>query len=140
MAYLTKAELNTHAKSEEIETIINGDETIALACIDIAIEYATSKLLKQYNTEEIFLTTGDQRNPLLLKIVKDIALWELIGLANPNIDYNDKKFRYEQAVDWLESVYKGMPTTLPLKEVPEGEVADTTSFTYHSNAPRENHY
>ena len=121
MTYLTKTELKTHAKTAEIDVIIDGDETIALACIDIAIEFALSKLLKQYDTDVIFAKTGAARNPLLLKVVKDIAIWELIGLANPNIDYQDKKFRYEQAVDWLTAVYKGMPTTLELKVVPEGE-------------------
>lgn len=139
MAYLTKEELKTHAKQSEIKAIIEGDETIALACIDIAIEFATSKLLKQYDTELIFSKTGKDRNPLLLKIVKDIAIWELIGLGNPSIDYDDKKFRYQQAVDWLEAVYGGMKTTLDKIQVPEEE-AKTTSFTYHSNPKRQNHY
>lgn len=140
MAYLTKAELKTHAKSVEIDTIIDGDETIALACIDIAVEFATSKLLKQYDTAVIFAKVGAARNPLLLKIVKDIALWELIGLANPSIDYNDKKFRYEQAVDWLDAVYKGMPTTLEKIAVAEGEDEKPSSFSYHSNPKRQNHF
>ncbi|CAM1341748.1 MULTISPECIES: phage protein Gp36 family protein [Tenacibaculum] len=140
MAYLTKEELKTHAKQSEITAIIEGDETIALACIDIAIEFATSKLLKQYDTDLIFSKTGTDRNPLLLKIVKDIAIWELIGLGNPSIDYDDKKFRYQQAVDWLEAVYGGMKTTLDKIQVTEEEEVKTTSFTYHSNPKRQNHY
>lgn len=135
--YLPIDELKTHANDEELAAIIRNDETISLAAIDSAIEYARSKLMKHYNVDNIFNTEGEARNALLLKIVKDIAIWELIGLGNPSIDYEDKKFRYEQAVDWLTAVYKGMPANLP--KVDE-KTTDNTSFKYQSNPPRTNHY
>lgn len=135
--YLPIEELKTHAYDEEISAIIRDDETIAVACIDMAIEFATSKLMKHYKTDEIFSAEGNARNPLVLKIVKDIAIWELIGLANPSVDYNDKRYRYEQAVDWLTAVYKGMPANLPRIEE---KTSENTSFQYHSNPPRTNHY
>lgn len=135
--YLPIDELKTHAYDEEIGAVIRNDETIALAAIDTAIEYATSKLMKHYNTTAIFSAEGTARNPLVLKIVKDIAVWELLALANPSIDYPDKKFRYEQAVDWLKAVYKGMPANLPKVEE---KTTDNTSFKYQSNPPRTNHY
>lgn len=135
--YLEIEELKTHAYDEEIGEIIRNDETIALASIDMAIEYASSKLMKLYDVESIFKTEGSERNPLLLKIVKDIAIWEIIGLSNPSIDYEDKKYRYQQSVDWLTAVYKGMPTSLPLKPDEEN---NSSSFSYHSNPKRTNHY
>lgn len=135
--YIEIEELKTHCHETELRAIIQGDETIALACIDMAIEFATTKLMKDYNVSEIFAKTGNERNPLLVKIVKDIAVWEIIGLSNPNIDYADKKFRYEQAVNWLNAVYKGMPANLPKLEETEDKVK---AFSYHSNPPRQNHY
>lgn len=135
--YLEIEELKTHAYDEEIGAIIRGDETIAYACIDMAIEFVSSKLMKHYKIDEIFATRGDARNPLILKYVKDIAIWELIGLANPSIDYSDKKFRYEQAVDWLTAVYKGMPANLPRIEE---TTIENSSFKYFSNPPRSNRY
>lgn len=136
--YLQIEELKTHAYAHELQAIIQSDETIALAAIDTAVEFAKSKLLKAYDVATIFASTGEERNPLLLKIVKDIAIWELIGLANPSIDYPDKKFRYEQAVDWLTAVYKGMPANLPLKAEDENKKAQ--SFSLHSNPKRSNYY
>lgn len=136
--YLDIEELKTHAYDEEIGEIIREDETIALACIDMAIELASSKLMKHYDVDAIFKTEGSERNPLLLKIIKDIAIWELIGLANPSIDYEDKKYRYQQSVDWLTTVYKGMPTSLPVKE--QEDTSKASSFTYQSNPKRTNHY
>lgn len=133
--FITPQELRTHAYDEEIKAIIREDETIALASIDMAIEFAESKLMKDYDTAEIFAKRGDARSPLLVKIIKDIAIWELIGLANPSIDYDDKKLRYEDAKGWLTAVYKGMPTSLPRKETKEA-----SSFKYTSNPKRENYY
>lgn len=136
--YLEITELKTHAYAHELQAIIQGDETIALASIDTAIEFVKSKLMKAYDVEAIFSTTGSDRNPLLLKIVKDIAVWELIGLANPSVDYADKKYRYEQAVDWLTAVYKGMPANLPVKV--EADKSNSKSFSLHSNPKRANYF
>ncbi len=135
--YITIEELKTHAYSEEINEIIREDQTIAYASIDIAIDFVCSKLMKHYIVDDIFSKQGKDRNPLVLKVVKDIALWELIGLANPSINYEDKKFRYQEAVGWLTAVYKGMPTALPKIELkPDNSV----SFSWNSNPKRTNHY
>lgn len=135
--YIEPHELKTHAHEVKIKAIIQDDETIALACLDMAVEFATTKLSKEYDTEAIFSQRGSQRSPLLVKIIKDIAIWELIGLTNPAVDYNDKKFRYEQAVNWLNAVYKGMPANLPRREDTPQAVK---SFSYHSNPKRHPHY
>ncbi|MRM86592.1 phage protein Gp36 family protein, partial [Riemerella anatipestifer] len=125
--YIEIEELKTHCHEEELKAIIQGDETIALACIDMAIEFASTKLMKDYDVNEIFAKTGNERSPLLVKIIKDIAVWEIIGLENPSVDYQDKKFRYEQAVNWLNAVYKGMPANLPKLEETEDKVK---AFSY----------
>lgn len=135
--YITPEELKTHAYDEEIAMIIREDETIALAAIDMAIEYAESKLLKQYDTEEIFAKIGSERSSLLVGFIKDIALWNLIGLATPNIDYTDKEKRFNIANAWLKDVYKGMPTNLPKKELQPDK---SNSFSFKSNPKRENRY
>ncbi|WP_407483709.1 hypothetical protein [Elizabethkingia anophelis] len=133
--YITPEELKTHAYNEQINAIIREDETIALACIDIAIEYAESKLSKDYDTEELFSKRGDARSDLLMQYLKDIAIWELIGLSNPSIDYKDKKYRYERAVSWLDDVYNGMPASFPRKKTNE-----SSSFKMTSNPKRQNYY
>ncbi len=136
MSYITPEELKTHAYDEEIAEIIRQDETIALAAIDMAQEFAESKLMKHYDTKAIFEQTGSARSSLLVKFIKDIAIWEIIGLANPSIDYEDKKLRYQDAVAWLTAVYKGMPANFPRKE----EEESTASFAYKSDPKRINRY
>lgn len=135
--YLTIDEFKTHAYDEELAAIIRADETIGYAAIDIAMEMVKSKLMRYYDTDAIFDKQGKDRHPLVLKIVKDIAIWQLIGLSNPSIDYEDKKYRYEQAVSWLDAVYQGMPANLPARKEVKPR---NTSFTYHSNPRRKTHF
>ncbi|MGV4529141.1 hypothetical protein [Ornithobacterium rhinotracheale] len=130
-------ELKTHCREAKLKRIIENDETIALAAIDMAIDFASSKLMKTYDTGAIFSATDCDRSPLLVKFIKDIAIWEIITLATPSIDYEDKKFRYQEAVNWLTAVYKGMPANLPRLMEEEKSVK---SFSYHSNPPRKNYY
>lgn len=134
--FITIEELKTHAHEEKIKYIIHNDDTIAYAAIDIALELASCKLAKDYDLKEIFSKRGAERSALLVKIIKDIAIWEIIGLTNPAIDYDDKRYRYEQAIQWLDAVYKGMPANLPRLE----NKPNASSFAYHSNPPRNNHY
>src|SRR5690625_512522 len=132
--YIEIEELRTHVREEELQEIIRNDETIALAALDAAIEFAKSKLMKHYDTRAIFNHKGSERSPLLVKFVKDIAIWEIIGLATPHIDYNDKKLRYDDAVAWLTAVYKGMPADFPGKE----ETSSSSSCNLISNPKRQN--
>src|SRR3546814_14710178 len=113
MAFLPAEDLGTHLYEEELSAIVREDETITATAIDTSIDIAKSYLIKDYDTETIFSATGDDRNAALLSILKDIAVWELITLANPSVYYEHRKFRYEQAKDWPKDVYKGMVTTLP---------------------------
>lgn len=135
--YLLPNELHTHLYPEELEAVIREDKTIVLSAIDTAVEFAKSKLSKVYDVSAIFAAEGKERNPLLLNIVKDIAVWELMKLANPSVDYEKTKFRYQQAADWLTAVYKGMPADLP--KLPE-QPNKVRSFALHSNPKRSNYF
>ncbi len=102
------------------------------------MEMVRSKLMKHYDVDAMFAKEGSERNALVLKFTKDIAVWELIGLANPSIDYEDKKFRYEQAMDWLTAVYKGRPANLPILDAEDETLG--SSFTFLSREKRGNHF
>lgn len=138
--YITVDELKTHAYDEELKEIIRDDESIALASIDMAIEYAETRLSKFYNTDIIFSKAGDDRSKLLCGFIKDIAMWYLIGLANVSIDYDDKKFRYTQADNWLKAVFKNQDMKLSQKDFPRRDDKAPTSFSGKFNDKRENRY
>lgn len=138
--YITVDELKTHAYDEELKEIIRDDESIALASLDMAIEYAETRLAKFYDTDIIFSKTGEDRSKLLVGFIKDIAVWYLIGLANVSIDYEDKKFRYTQADNWLKAVFKNQDMKLSQKDFPRRDEKASVSFSGKFNDKRENRY
>src|SRR3546814_18053199 len=91
MACLTAEDLGTHLYEEELSAIVREDETITATAIDTSIDIAKSYLIKDYDTETIFSATGDDRNAALLSILKDIAVWELITLANPSVYRSEER-------------------------------------------------
>lgn len=143
MAYLTIQELNTHLHDELVETITRGDNTIAEAAIDAAIEEARSYLTR-FDTNRIFSASGSKRNRLLLIFVKDIAIWHLINLCNAGSDLQLRQDRYERAIDWLKSVQHGDASPdLPDRE-PEGGKSEKNNpigpIAYGSNPKRTQHF
>ena len=140
MSFLTKEDFNTHAYAEAIRTITRGDDLLLLAAIDAAEEEVKSYLLKSYDVDTIFAATGSDRNALLLVIVKDVAMWRLIVIANPEIRYEDRKDRYDQAIQWLKAVYEGMPTTLTKATPTEDTSGKSGGLNWGSNPKRNQHF
>ena len=122
--------------------IRDSNEAIAETAIETAIEFAEGKLGKYYDTDAIFAKIGTERSKLLVDFIKDIAIWKIIGLANPSIDYEDCKFRYQEAVGWFEAVYDGMKLSKknfpPIPEDADEQPAKIFSIT--SNPKRENRF
>lgn len=144
MAFLTPAELNTHLYGELVNEITRNDDQIA----QMAIDAGTAEVkgyLSDYDVEAIFSKTGDERNPLILTFIKDVAAWHLVCLANPNIDLELREKRYDNAIKWLKGVQKGaIVPDLPLPETPVDDqgnpIIQEGKFRWGSNRKREEHY
>ena len=135
MNYITTDELNTHLHLENLQVISRGDDAIAAAAIDGAVEEARG-YLGDYDTAAIFGATGEQRHALLLIWVKDIAVWHFINLCNAGVEMELRKNRYERAISWLKGVQKGDITPgLPVKEN-----SSSTLIMTHSNPKRTQHF
>jgi len=142
MAFLTVAELNTHLYGELVDEITREIDDIALQSINAAISEMKG-YLGDFNTTTIFAATGSNRHALILFMCKDIACWHLVCLANPNIDLQLRKDRYERAIDWLKGVQSGKVTPdLPAKDLPNGEEAGENGLKirWGSNEKRVQHY
>lgn len=137
--FLDVSELSSHVRSESLASIIRDDEAIAQAAIDGAISEAKG-YLSRFDTAIIFGATTDDRHQLLVIFLKDIAVWHLVNICNPNIDLKLRKDRYDRAIKWLEGVQKGdIVPDLPLAVDEEG-VTTGDIIMYGSNAKRTNHF
>ena len=137
--FITNEELLTHLYPESIEAISGDDERSLTAAVKGAIVQAKGYLHK-YDIQKVFGTTGDDRDPFLLIIIKDIAVWHYINIANPNIDFSVREKRLNDAVAWLKGVQKGdIIPDFPLPTNDDGTDQNTTGFRFGSNPKRRNH-
>jgi phage gp36-like protein len=142
MPFLTAEEINSHLYAEVAAEISRDNEEH----LDVAMSAAVAEALgylTAYDTTVIFAATGNNRNPILLLYVKDIAVWHFIQLANPSVDMELRLKRYEQAIAWLGKVQSGKTNpALPYPTAPVDPVSGSTEnfIKWGSNAKRRNHY
>jgi len=146
MPYLSIDDLATHIDLGIIDAITGGStggDAIADEHISAAISEAKS-YLSRFNLAELFdatTPTPDDKN--LKNKVKDIAVWNIIKKANPNVDMNVMKDNYETAIAWLKDCSKGLadPDGWNLKtddantNMAEGKLVGSSS-----NTKRNNHF
>ena len=113
--FLSIEELKTVIYDYQLGEIVEDDNTIAEMAIAAAIEEVKSYLCSRYDIEKTFSAEASERNPLILEITKDVALWQIIRLSNPDILHERVKDRYDRAIEWLDKVARGLISpTLPI--------------------------
>ena len=119
--FITIEELKSVAYDYQISDIVDNDETIVEIAIEAAVKEMRSYLSGRYDTEAIFAQQALQRNPLIVELCKDIALWQIVRLSNTDILFDKVKERYDRAVDYLDRVAEGkISPTLPVKKDEQG--------------------
>jgi hypothetical protein len=138
-------DLQTHLYSEISEEIVRGNEDLITTAISVGISEAKSylgkyDLVQLFGTVDVDPTLTDDN---LKNKVKDIAAWQLVKLANPNIDLKLFRTAYEDAIRWLERIQAGKqdPDGWPYKPVdPVTGVDLYSSVKASSNYKRSNHW
>lgn len=127
--------MKTHIYPNVSTAISNNDTTLLQDSINTAISEAKG-YCSRFNTELLF--SGSNVDPMLLNIVKDLAKWAFIGLANKSIDYEVTLTRYEQAIAKLKDIQAGklIPDGWPLA-VPESKAQ---SWKVNSTSKKRNNY
>jgi phage gp36-like protein len=146
MPLLLPTELSTHLYPEILDQITRADATISTRAITAA-ESEVASYLHRYDVEGMFTTPSTATGiglEHLKTLVKDVACWQLLKLANPNVSLELFRSMYEDAIKFLDKVMKGQatPAGWPLKpddpDTDENEGIGPVDWT--SNTKRSNHY
>lgn len=130
---------------EVIKTITRGDAAAAELQILAAEDMARSYLFK-YDLKAAFGDGGVPPtvvSPLLQKIVKMIASYFLVRMANPNVNLQLYRDDYEHAISLLEDIRDGrnnisLPYAPDDPDTPEDEGAN--SMSWKSEPKRTNYF
>lgn len=124
--FITATELSTHLYDYQVEQITGGDASIALSAISTAQAQVRSYLATRYDCDAIFAATGDGRDALVMHLVKSLAAYHLVRLANPDAIYERYRDDYRDAIDTLTRLADGTSVAdLPRLQTASGNPAGT---------------
>lgn len=143
MPIITIAALGTNLYPEIIDEITRADSSVADAAI-AAAEQEAKMYLGRYDLDALFGTSTESptvTDAYLESLVKDLACWHLLRLANPGADYQAFRTAYLDALNALKEIQKGTasPAGWPYAAAP-AETPDGEAINWTSNDRRSNHY
>ena len=144
MPLITQSDLGTHLYPEVISEITRADDTLVSKAIDTAIQEAKI-YLSRYDLLQLFgnnTTAATVQDEYLKSIIKDIACWHLLRLANVSIDYTAFRTAYEDAVESLKTIMTGAanPQGWPYYDATTETTPKGDAINWTSNPKRVNHY
>lgn len=105
MPYLTATDLNSSLYPEIQTAIARGQTTTIEIHINEALAYVQSKLSVRYDMITELQKSGTARNNLLLKFIKDIAIYYIYDQAETIPEKRVKL--YDDAVEFINDVVRG---------------------------------
>lgn len=144
MPYLLPDDLDTHIYGENLAEIVRNDDVLIEKAISAAVAEAKGYLFR-FDLVALFGTEDDDpthEDENLANKVKDIVLWNLVKLGNPNIQMELARTTYEDAIKWLTMVQSGKQVPgWPLKsDNPDTDYSEEGRVQWDSNPKRNNYY
>jgi phage gp36-like protein len=134
--YITIEELKSALYAYQAQEITGADNDILLMNIAAAEAEVRSYLAGAYDVDVIFSAEGAARNPLLMELTKNIAVWYIVRLSNVDLIYQHAKERYDAAIEWLNRVADGkLSPDLPAAPVTADPTGSGVSW---GSSPRNN--
>lgn len=129
--FLEQSDLYTAVNQYQLECNPNYDENTINTAIAAAVCEVKS-YLSRFDVAKIFNATGSERDPLIVTLIKTVAVWHLLQQSNIDAIHDNIKERYDRAITFLQRVQKGdihpqLPTTTGSNGQPN------TMFSYGSN-------
>jgi hypothetical protein len=142
-------ELGKTSLYPEIIAAITRDDSQSAELHILAAEALVRSYLSKYDTVAIFGTETEAPTytgasvELIKKMIKIVASWYMVRMANPNVDIELYRLDYEDAVKWLSDLQKGnVNPDLPYKpddpETPADESGEDVFWA--SCSKRTNHF
>ncbi|MDR3140432.1 MAG: DUF1320 domain-containing protein [Tannerellaceae bacterium] len=74
---------------------------------DFAREEISGYLRSRYDVGNVFSVTGDERNPVIVMYMCDIALYHMVSWLPQRMGWEIREIRYKRAIEWLKDVQAG---------------------------------
>ena len=134
--YFTIEDLKKGIFGEVLQVITRNEENAHTAIGD-AIHEVSSYLTARYDLAQEFKKTESARCAMVVKLIRDIALYNCYSINNPVGMPETRRKKYEDAISFLRQV-QCEKTALDLPRL-QGEQSPSNFVAYGSNTKRKNH-
>lgn len=140
--FLVKNDLLPFILPEELEEITRADDAICLQAMTAAVSEMRGWLYDSFDVETIFAQTPpangapELRHPLLVQFGADIAIFTIISRSMAGQGFEERKARYDRALNWLKAVAKSEHYS----DLPRREQTKQSVVKYGSQPKRANYF
>lgn len=143
---ISAADLSTAIYQEIITEITRNNPDVVTEAIDRAISEVKS-FLSRFDLVALFGSSADDTaatvsDKFLNGLVKDVAAWYVIKLANPNVSYDHIKTCYDDTIATLKRIQKVQqtPDSWPLADPGDVQILQGNPVAYSSVPKRKNNW
>ncbi|MBR6904997.1 MAG: DUF1320 family protein [Bacteroidales bacterium] len=136
--YLQPEDLERGARGEHIAVVARNVEDRIQAITEAQAE-VESYLTARYDIRAEFAKSGDSRLPMVVKLVRDIALYNCFNIANPVSMPENRVTSYNNAIKFLKEVQAERASIDGLTRL-TGTTGTSSYVTFGGNRKRNNQY
>ena len=125
---------------EILNAVTREDDAIVEVCEDQAIAEMRGYLESRYDCDKIFAARGNERNALILMFAKDITIYHVMCVHNPQKFAEIRKDRYERAIEWLKGVSRLEISIADVPLLDKDTLKEKMPLQMRSNPKRVTHY
>lgn len=119
--FLTDEDYYTLIKNTSLMAVVSANLALLPKAENAAQERIESHLSQRYDMAHTFSQTGENRNPLIVMYMVDIALYDLHSLIAGKQVPKEREDRFLAAMDWLEMAADGKITPKLERAVKESD-------------------
>jgi len=124
----------------EILNVLTREEENVNTAIKEAMAEVRAYLSARYDMIEEYSKTGNERNIMVLKVVRDIAIYNCYKLSNP-VNMPERRVQsYHDTIKLLKD-FQGEKAAIPgLSRLQDSTGGGSNYIRFGGNKPRKNHY
>ncbi len=138
MAYLTIQDLSKGIHREILSVITRNEDNANQAILEAQAE-VESYLTARYDIRAEWSKTGDSRCTMVVKLVRDIAIYNCYQISNPVNMPDSRRDAYKDAISYLKEVQAERASIDGLTRL-TGTTGTSSYVSFGGNIKRKNQY
>jgi len=124
----------------EILNVLTREEKNVTTAIQEAMAEVRAYLSARYDMDEEYAKTSGERNVMVLKVVRDIAIYNCYHLSNPVNMPDSRVQNYHDTIKLLKDFQSEKTAIQGLSRLQDSTGGGSNYIRFGGNKPRKNHY